>query len=153
MGSFIECCADLDERWDGMTTREMDWDDRAMALLWMNDRIHNIRPDAHDFPADWLPDTGLAAVDKFGKTIAVAFLYLEKSSPVAVMGWMAADPANVCRESHKAINLLVADIPLYAKRKGAKYLLSTFGNRSINSILEHHGFVAGEACENKFLFL
>lgn len=137
-----------------MYVDEMGKEDAQMAIDWLSEKIRQ-KSGNHSltFPPDWMPETGMIAAEDDGKLLAVATLYLEKSSPVAVCGWCIANPANKAKESYKAVKLLLAVIPGYAKRLGAKYLLTTFGNRGINSILDQHGFISGETSENKFIFL
>ena len=102
-----------------------------------------------EFPADMLPDTGLAAWDSQGRCLAVAYLYRESSSRVAVCGFCATAPENRARESYEAVTALMKAMPEYAGSMGAKYLLTTFGNRAINAILERNGYIPGETAHNK----
>lgn len=137
-----------------MCTAEMTVEDVRCAVDWMTERIRKKNGnDSLSFPADWMPETGLSVVSGDSRLLAVATLYLEKSSPVAVCGWCVSNPENRPSESYSAINLLMAAMPIYAKRLGAKYLLTTFGDRGINSVLDKCGFIQGETSENKFMIL
>ena len=128
---------------------EMNETDRTVMLKWMDDIARKHGVDS-GFPGAMLPVTGLAARDGNGRTLAVATLYLEKSSTIAVCGFCVADPANRFRQSAAAVKLLLSTMPIYAKRCGAEYLMSVFGRRSLNRILDRSGFIPGETAETKF---
>lgn len=153
MSCIIENCADHEAYYQGISTREMTACDLVLALEWLNARIRKNHAAAPDFPADWLPQTGLAAIARSGTVLAVATLYLDKTSPVAVCGWVVSNLENTSSCSKKAIELLMLDMQIYAKNQGAKYLLSTFGNKGINHILDQQGFSPGEVCDNKFIYI
>ena len=133
-------------------TDEMDGIDRWLMTRWMDLRIRKAGADA-PFPGDILPRSGLAARDGHGNTLAVATLYLEREIPVAVCGWCAANPLNNRRQSAEAVKTLLAAIPVYARRCGAKYLLTTFGQRSLNRMLDRLGFSNGDVAETKIKVL
>ena len=127
--------------------REMTEHDRGKLAGWLSliARKHGVNG---PFPAAILPWTGLAAVDEAGKTLAVAALYLERSSTVAVFGFCAADPeAGMSRQSGEAVKRLIAAMPAYAKQNGAEILMSVFGRKSLNRLLDKSGFLPGENCE------
>lgn len=130
-------------------TDEMDGFDRWLLEAWMELIARKHGADG-PFPSAMLPKTGLAARDENGNTLAVATLYLEKSSSIAVCGFCVANPLNPFRISADAVKLLLAAMPIYAKRCGAEYLMSVFGKRSINRILDQSGFVPGETAQTKF---
>lgn len=137
-----------------MNTDEMRKEDAAMAVQWMTEKIRKTTQDTElSFPVDWVAETGLSVFDDEGKLLAVAILYLEKSSPVAVCGWCIANPSNTPAISHTAISLLMKAMPIYARKKGAKILLTLFGNRGINDILSRQGFLPGEFNETKLMIL
>lgn len=124
--------------------------DRKLALGWMNFRIRNYSLiDTLDFPPELMPETGLAAY-RGGKVFATAMLYLEKNSPIAVCSFCVTNPENTPAESRAAVEELMKALPLYARELGAKYLLSFFGNRGINHILDKLNFITTEKSENKF---
>lgn len=132
-----------------MEIREMNEDDRGKLAGWLSliGRKHGANA---SFPAAVLPWTGLAAVDETGKTLAVAALYLERSSTVAVCGFCAADPERgIARQTGEAVRQLLAAMPAYAKQNGAEILMSVFGRRSLNRLLDKSGFLPGENCETK----
>ena len=129
-----------------MIVREMTRKDADIAVAWLTERMRRRSGrDDLEFSAAWMPETGLAACDGTGRVRCVAVLYLEKSSPVAVFGWVIADPANSHRESSGAVRRLLAAMPSYAESKGAKHLISMFGSRSVNRILNDSGFVSGDS--------
>lgn len=128
---------------------EMDGFDRLQLEAWMEQIARKHGVDG-PFPSAMLPKTGLAARDENGNTLVVATLYLEKSSAIAVCGFCVANPLNGFRQSADAVKLLLADMPIYAKRCGAEYLMSVFGRKSLNKILDQLGFVPGETAETKF---
>lgn len=129
-------------------TDEMNEDDRMQLAAWMNERIRKSGVNA-PFPGAILPRTGLAVRDDDGATVAVAALYLERSSKIAVLGWCVADPQGPARKNADAVKLLLAAMPVYARRCGAEYLMSVFGQRSLNRTLDKMGFVNGEGAETK----
>jgi hypothetical protein len=47
----------------------------------------------------------------------------------------------------------MAAMPVYARQKGKKYLLTTFGSKGINKILAGLGFHKGENALNMFMNL
>jgi len=129
--------------------REMTEHDRGKLAGWLSLIARKHGADG-PFPAAILPWSGLAAVDETGKTLAVAALYLERSSTVAVFGFCVADPeAGMSRRSGEAVKRLIDAMPAYAKENGAEFLLSVFGRRSLNRLLDKAGFFVGENCETK----
>ena len=144
-----------------MRVDEMKREDALKARDWLTDRIRKNtgRPEL-EFPADWLPETGLSVFgresgsDQEERLLAVATLYLEKSSPVAVCGWCIGDPVNTARESDMAVRLLLGAMPNYARVHGAKHLLTMFGSRGINRICDELGYASGDTeVEHKYMIL
>ena len=137
-----------------MYSEEITPNGREIALEWMNCRIRNVmKNDQAGLPEDWLPQTGVMVKDENDRPLLAAFLYLEKSSPVAVAGWVIANPENTRRMSYNAAIIALSALKGYARKHKAKYLMSTFGNRGVNDILKRLGFVHGEYSENKFIIL
>lgn len=138
-----------------MRTEEMRGSDAKAAARWITRRIRKTTGNERlFFPENWMPKTGLTILDETDSPIAVATLYLEKSSPVAVCGWCVTNPEIRISDAGKAIRILMAAIPSYARRNGAEYLLTTFGNRGINHILETIGFIDGDSnVQHKFMKL
>ena len=143
-----------------MRVDEMSYEDAMLARAWLTERIRErTGRDELEFPADWLPETGLAVFGReHGKNgerlLAAAMLYLEKSSPVAVCGWCIGNPANGSRESDQAVRLLISAMPNYARRHGAKHLLTMFGRRSMNRICDELGYMTGDPeVEQKYMML
>lgn len=134
--------------------RELNTTDKIFFWEWINYRIRKQTGNCQlEFPYELIPATGLVAYTEEDELLAIALLYLERTSNVAVCGWCVANPGNHCKTSKKAIQKLLAQMPIYAKKFNAKCLLTTFGNRGINKILDETGFFAGEKAENKFLML
>lgn len=134
--------------------REITDKDKREAWIWFNYRLGKKSGRKNCFfPYQLLPNTGLGAVDYNNRLLAVAFLYLEKSSTVAVCGWCIANPANSPHISKQAVELVLSQMPEYAKSYGATHLLSTFGSRSINRILRKNGFMMGEKADNMYVKL
>lgn len=134
--------------------RPMDAIDRATVARWLERHTAAKHPGTvGTFPIDLLPAKGLAARDGRGKLAACATCYLDRSSPVAVCGWCVGDPDNPPRRTYEAVRTLLAAMPDYARAHGARYLLTIFGNRGINRMLDQMDFLNGETCENKIKIL
>jgi hypothetical protein len=133
----------LDEE-ETFAVRYMTANDAVRAGNWLNYRVQQKSGVAQAaFPREIFPATGLSFFAG-NSLLAVAFLYLEESSSVAVCGWCATNPGNSAHESARAVKELMAAMPQYARERGKKYLLTTFGNRGINRILAGLGFHKGE---------
>ena len=126
--------------------------DRARLVKMMETRMRQAIGNSDCRFDYWMPKTGIGAFDN-GVLRAGIAVYFEFSSPVAVAGFCIANPDNTPQESYRAISLLLDALPGYAKRAGAKRLLTIFGNRGINRMLDRKGFTGGEAVEEKMLFL
>ena len=156
MSSLMDACAEMEKEAANrvMRTDEMTVEDGRQAIEWITQRIRkHTGNETLSFPAEWIPKTGMVVYNGRSRIFAIATLYLEKSSPVAVCGWCIANPENTPRQSQTAVKLLMSVMPTYAKRNGAKFLLTTFGNRGINRILDSLNFINGEVSENKFKVL
>lgn len=130
--------------------------DAEQSMCWMDARVRAEMGDhaaSYSFPRMWIPETGLIVRDESDRVLAVAFAYFEKTAPIAFCGWLVANPANTPRQSYRAIRLLVNAMPNYARQRGAKCLLTCYGNCNLNRILEKAGFQNGETCETKFKLL
>lgn len=142
----------LDEE-ETFAVRYMTANDAVRAGNWLNYRVQQKSGVAQAaFPREIFPATGLSFFAG-NSLLAVAFLYLEESSSVAVCGWCIANPANTASESAIAVQKLMSAMPEYARQKGKKYLLTTFGNRGINRILAKLGFQEGEKAFSMFMNL
>ena len=147
MSSLIDACAEWSEEFHVQKMSEID---RAMLAKWINRRIRLKSGNWQlTFPDEMLPYTGLACW-KFGRLLAVATCYLEMTSSMAVCGWCGVNPECRLRTSYEAVRRLLAAMPGYAKECGARYLMTTFGNRAINRMLDRMGFTPGETMESKF---
>lgn len=138
---------------EDFSVRYMTANDAVRAGNWLNYRVQRRSGIAEAaFPCDIFPSTGLSFF-KGNSLLAVAFLYLEETSAVAVCGWCIGNPANSASVSHLAVKELMAAMPVYARQKGKKYLLTSFGSKGINKILAGLGFHKGENALNMFMNL
>ncbi len=101
-------------------------------------------------PEEWAPQTGLAVCDQAGTVLALALLYLEKSSPVAVFGWCVADPSLPPLQAGRAVRTALRAMPEYARSKGAVHLVGIFGSPGLNRELGRMGFVDGDRIQEKY---
>ncbi|MCQ2378956.1 MAG: hypothetical protein MJ016_07115 [Victivallaceae bacterium] len=132
-----------------MTVGEWGFAERDAALKWMSARLRD-----RVFPASWLPFTGLAAFDDLGRCRATLAVYLDATSPVAVLGWLVADPLNTDRESFAAARALLEYAPVYARSKQCVHLITMFGNRGINRLCDQLGYRQGDkGVEHKYVNL
>ena len=123
------------------------------AIEWQNERNRRIAGITKKLPLDLLPSTGMYAIADDNFHVAAASLYLEKETPVAVCGFLFVNPDAPVRLVRQAVRLILAAMPVYAKKHGAKYLISTFGRPSFNRILDQIGFITAETAENKIMKL
>lgn len=106
-----------------------------------------------EFPIEWIPETGLEVVDD-GKTLCYLVVYFEKTCPVAYIGWIVSNPENTLKESADGIAFGIGAVAGYAKRLGARHLLTTTGNERINEIYTRRGFIGGdERVQHKYLYI
>lgn len=136
-----------------LRTEEMTADIAREAIEWQNERNRRIAGITKKLPLDLLPATGMYAIADDNFHVAAASLYLEKETPVAVCGFLFVNPDAPVRLVRQAVRLILAAMPVYAKKQGAKYLISTFGRPSFNRILDQIGFVTAETAENKIMKL
>ena len=117
---------------------------------WISRRMGN----GLEFPVDLLPETGLTVTGEGGKRLCAVVVYFEKTSPVAYIGWIATNPCNTLEESANSIVFGIREAVDYARRNGARHLLTTTGNRGINRIFDRQGFVSGDRMvEHKYRYL
>ena len=117
---------------------------------WISRRMGN----GLEFPVDLLPETGLTVTGEGGKRLCAVVVYFEKTSPVAYIGWIATNPCNTLEESAHSIAFGIREAVDYARRNGARHLLTTTGNRGINRIFDRQGFVSGDRMvEHKYRYL
>ena len=136
-----------------LRTEEMTSAIAREAIEWQNERNRRIAGITKKLPLDLLPSTGMYAIADDNFHVAAASLYLEKESPVAVCGFLFVNPDAPVRLVRQTVRLILAAMPVYAKKQGAKYLISTFGRPSFNRILDQIGFVTAETAENKIMKL
>ena len=117
---------------------------------WISRRMGN----GLEFPVDLLPETGLTVTGEGGKRLCAVVVYFEKTSPVAYIGWIATNPCHTLEESANSIAFGIREAVDYARRNGARHLLTTTGNRGINRIFDRQGFVSGDRMvEHKYRYL
>lgn len=132
-----------------MRTDVMTEQDAETAAGWVEAR------NGQAFPFDCFPKTGISVYElRTGRLLAVVSLCFLTDVPIALLGWCTANPANSPRESAAAIRLGVAAAGIYAQGRGAKYLMSIYGNRGVNRILDRMGFRSGDRhAEHKMIGL
>ena len=134
---------------------------KQLAISWLHTKCVEAFPkkgmpqqDIPEMPWDFFPETGIQVKNEYGRILAVAFLYLEKSSKMSVAGNIVANPVNLKKESYEAIEQALCFLPNYAKGKGAAYLQTFFGNRGICDIAESLGYKDGDpVVRNQLLIL
>ena len=137
-----------------MRTDELNRECAAVAVEWFTLRMRKKFSDPSlVFPSDWMPENGLAVLDDEDNLLAVAALYIDRKSPVAVAGWCIANPENRAKVSYQAVSLLMKVLPIYAKKCGAKYFLTMYGNAAINSILDRQDCLYAEMAQTRIKIL
>ena len=140
---------------------EMNNEGKQLAISWLHTRCVEVfqktgllPQQIPEMPWDFFPETGIQVKNEYGRVLAVAFLYLEKSSKMSVAGNIVTNPANLKRESYDAVEQALCFLPNYAKGKGAAYLQTFFGNRGICDIAESLGYKDGDpVVRNQLLIL
>ena len=146
MSSLIDSCRDLENE---IQVRITNASDRQHAADMLS--LHYTGQPGM-FPADFLPETGIAAT-LHGKTLCIIPVYLEQSSTVAVLGhFIADDQVNRKRLRLAAIKAIEA-AKRFAKAAGKKHLVSIFGRRSINRIADGLGFKNADRIEEKICYI
>lgn len=107
-------------------------DYELFALWWKG---HNFEP----VPAMILPQLGNVAL-KDDKPIAAAWLYLDNSTPVAMMEWIVTDPENSPKLSALGITHAVQSLKAAAYAAGYPIILSSCRQDSLARLLERTGF-------------
>ncbi len=98
--------------------------------------------EGHDFqpvPPHILPTLGNVVL-KDGEPIAAAWLYLDSSTPVAMMEWIVTDPANNPKVSAVGITHAVQSLKSAAFAAGYPIILSSCRQESLARLLERTGF-------------
>lgn len=152
-GSTFHISYPISHNSKAIRTEEMTSGIAREAIEWQNERNRRIAGITKKLPLDLLPSTGMYAIADDNFHVAAASLYLEKETPVAVCGFLFVNPDAPVRLVRQAVRLILAAMPVYAKKHGAKYLISTFGRPSFNRILDQIGFVTAETAENKIMKL
>lgn len=109
--------------------REMSALDKSMAVQWLGEKI------SLPFPSDFFPATGVAACHG-NVPVCVIPIYLEATSAVAVLGHCVGNPAMTAKMKREAIQEAVKFAVEYARSYSKKHIISIFGARSINRIID-----------------
>lgn len=136
-----------------MRTDEMTEEMRLEAIDWQNRHLREVYGEHSGLPFDIFPKNGMVAIADDGRLIAAGMMYLEKTVPVAVCGFLFANPDASAQEKHTAVKLVLASLPVYARKLGAKCVISTYGRRSLNRMLDRMGVPTIEHAETKILSL
>ena len=146
MSSLIDSCREMEDK---IQVRITNASDRQFAADMLS--VHYTGQKGM-FPADFLPETGIAATLR-GETLCIIPVYLEQSSTVAVLGhFIANDHANRKQLRLAAIAAIEA-AKRFAKVAGKKYIVSIFGRRSINRIADNLGFNDADHIEEKICYI
>ncbi len=126
---------------------------QEMIRNWITEKMKHST--SAEFPIEWIPDTGIiVTTDDDSRKLAAVVVYFERSSPVAYIGWIAANPENTLEESANSIAFGIRCAINYSRTMGAKHLLTTSGNRRINQIFDRIGFLDGDQCvKHKYYYL
>ena len=111
---------------------------RAQALALA--RLH-----VPEFSPDLIPPLGAIAFSDSARPLAVAFLYLEQSTPVACLSFVFADPENTLSESASSVSAVIRSCVDLARSRGKSFLLAFTANAGINRILDTLGFLSGDS--------
>lgn len=124
-----------------MNTRIYKIADYEMLKDWWQDRWGNA-------PAVYtLPQSGLiVSVD--GRDVAAGWLYLDSTTPVALMGLPVTAPDNTARESAEALKCLLGGLVAMAKSQGRTMVLASFPDGSLSRLVESCGFVVQDTGMN-----
>jgi hypothetical protein len=139
-----------------MHTEKMNSANRKITKQWLTEHIRTESGECDvEFPEDMLPTTGVVVIDDNSTLLAIGVILLNNETGVSMCGWVVANPQIRPQKNYIAMNMLLASLPEYAREFGAKYLMTTFGNRVINRILDGSGyFVQGDRnVEHKFMKL
>lgn len=116
-----------------MTVRPYELKDYSTAFAWW---------DGHGWegvPAAVLPKLGMVAVHE-GEPVAMAWLYLDNSTGVAMLEWIVTDPANPAKVSAVGIAHVVRCLREAAKGLGYGVILASCRQDSLVKLLERCGF-------------
>lgn len=144
----------VDEYMDGeeeISVDEMTTYERSIMIGWINETVRRRGIDAK-YPEEMIPHTGLFAKRGYEK-LACGLLCLEKSSRLAVFGFCVSNPWRRGRVTAQAVKMILAEMPEYARSKGAVALMSVFGRISLNRELDDMGYTHMELAETKLLKL
>lgn len=98
--------------------------------------------EAHQFPSVpefALPETAIVSLHH-GTPCAAAWLYLDTSSPMAMIEWIVTNPANPPRLSALSITECVTALRTLAISQGKSVILTSCRQHSLVKLLTRHGF-------------
>ena len=90
-----------------------------------------------------LPKSGVVAFD--GKSnIVAAFVYLDMTSPVALISWVVGNPERSARDILKALKLAIGALKEIAISQARTFIVANFPSGSLARVFESCGFVSKE---------
>lgn len=111
----------------------------------------------HGWPpvqADILPALGAIVYDKeTNKNLAVAWLYIEATRPVAVLEWMLTNPDNSPKNSYKAIVILVEYIKKLVTDMRYKVLFTSTKTEGLIKLYEKAGLQKADTGMTNFVYM
>jgi hypothetical protein len=121
--------------------------DRPLLAAMMTARIraNPLCPRGLEFPQDLVPPYGVVAREtEDGPPMAAATLLYDPAARMAFCGWCMASPALKGRRMRAAIRAVLSWVPVYADGLGAWSVMSCFGRRSVNRMLDDMGWIPGD---------
>lgn len=86
-----------------------------------------------------LPLSGLI-VEKEGEDIAAAWLYMDMTTPVAVIAFLLTNPNNSARTSHESLIYAINGLKELAKSQGRIHIITMCPTRGLSKIFKACGF-------------
>ena len=90
-----------------------------------------------------LPQSGLI-VSKDGVNLAAGWVYLDMTSPVAVIGWIVSNPENTALQSGRAIRYLIKGLLEVTRSQGRLHVMTT-ASGSLTKTFQACGFDVKES--------
>ena len=92
-------------------------------------------------PAGILPSLGVIVTsDDESKGHAAGFLYMDNSSPVAMMEWLVTNPENTPRESLASAKMLIDFLKIEAKALGYSVIMTGTKSDGLIKLYKKQGF-------------
>lgn len=91
-----------------------------------------------------LPSSGLISQDEDGVDRAAGWLYLDTTTPTALLCWLVANPENSARESHAHLVNVVEGLKVMAHSQTRLNIIAVFPNGTLSRLLQKCGFEARE---------